>query len=491
MKSLTRLFVTALTMLLLLQCSDIQKGDDVSNRMKWWDEARFGMFIHWGLYSIPAGVWEGKQIEELGEWIMAYADIPKNKYGKLAEQFNPVKFNAKEWVRMAKDAGMKYIVLTTKHHDGFCLFDSKDTEWDVIDATPFKRDIVKELKEECDKAGIKFCAYYTILEWYHPAMELNTNFEDLEPFSDQAIEGGPFTHVDTTWRKYGLVNVIEERKDEFIDHMKFQLKELIDKYDPAIIWFDGGWVDWWTPQDGKELLDYLWSLNPDLIVNNRAGEDFDNDTWYGDYGTPEQTIPDEGLDYRWESNMTMNSTWGYKSNDNNWKSSRLMITQLVDIVAKGGNFLLNVGPKSDGSFPQESINSLSDIRDWMKVNSEFVYGTSMWSKYQEGENEMLYEYYDSSDVSAVRLPFTARDIRFTKKGKFLYAAILNWPEQDIQINSLGKLNISSDEIVNVRMLGIKEALVWNQDDGSLNVQTPPNKPCEYVFVLKIEMEKEL
>jgi alpha-L-fucosidase len=459
--------------------------------MEWWDEARFGMFIHWGLYSIPGGNWNGVEIEELGEWIMAYADIPVEQYENLATQFNPEKFDAKQWVQLAKDAGMKYMVLTTRHHDGFCLFDSKHTNWNVMNATPFKRDIVKELSDECKKASIKFCAYYSILEWQHPAMELNTDFENLEPFSDQAIEGGPFSYIDSTWRKYGNVRVAEGRKEEFIGYMRAQLKELIENYDPAIIWFDGGWVDWWTPEDGKELLNYLWGLKPDLIFNNRAGEDFENDTWYGDYGTPEQSIPEEGLDYRWESCMTMNSTWGYKSYDHNWKSSQLLITQLVDIIAKGGNFLLNIGPKADGSFPQESIDRLNEISKWMAVNSKFVHGTKMWKPYMEGENEMLFEYYDTPDVASVQLPFTVHDIRFTTKGNIIYAACLNWPKEDVQIKSMGKEVIPNMIITNIELLGSEEKLLWNQEDNFLRILPPKEKPCKYVYVFKVTLENNL
>ena len=458
-------------------------------RMKWWEDARFGMFIHWGLYSIPAGTWNGQEIEELGEWIMAYADIPVNEYEKLAAQFDPVKFDAGEWVQLAKDAGMRYIIITTRHHDGFCLFDTKQTGWNVMEVTPFKRDIVKELSDECEKAGIVFCVYYSILEWHHPAMVLNTDFEDLESFSDQAHDGGPFTNIDSTWRKYGNVRVAEGKKDEYIAYMKAQLKELIENYDPGIIWFDGGWVDWWTPEDGKEILAYLWSINPDLIVNNRAAEDFDLDVWYGDYGTPEQSIPLEGLNYKWESCMTMNSTWGYKSGDHNWKSTRLLITQLVDVISKGGNFLLNVGPTAEGDFPQESIDRLEDVAEWMKVNGESVHQTENWKVYKEGRHELLEELYDTPDVASVQLPFTARDIRFTRKGNFLYATCLAWPEGEVIIKNLGKGKSPGIKIKNVSMLGSEASISWVQKRKGLVVSVPDEKPCKHAYVYKITYQQ--
>jgi alpha-L-fucosidase len=457
-------------------------------RMEWWNQARFGMFIHWGLYSIPAGTWKGERIEELGEWIMAYADIPVEEYEQLAARFNPERFNAREWVRTAKEAGMKYMIITTRHHDGFCLFDTKYTDWDVVDATPFKRDIIKELSEECRKAGITFCTYYSILEWHHPAMELNTDFEDLEPFSDQAHDGGPFTNIDSTWRKYGNVRVVEGRKGEFIQYMKAQLKELVDNYHPGIIWFDGGWVDWWTPENGKGLLNYLWSLDPELIVNNRAAEDFDLDIWYGDYGTPEQSIPQEGLRYRWESCMTMNSTWGYKSYDHNWKPAQLLIIQLVDIISKGGNFLLNVGPTAEGTFPKESVERLKEVGEWMKVNGESVYQTENWKLYKEGRHDLEEELYDTPDVASVELPFTAKDIRFTKKGNNLYVTCLDWPEEELTIRSLGKVKSPELMITGVSMLGSEEEIHWEQTRRGLQVSVPKEKPCDHAYVYKIIFE---
>ena len=474
-------------------CNKIQEYDSNAlpreQRMTWWDEARFGMFIHWGLYSVPGGVWNGKEIEELGEWIMAYADIPADDYKLLASQFNPEKFDASEWVQTAKDAGMKYIVLTTKHHDGFCLFDTKHTDWNVVDATPIQRDIVKELSDECKKAGMKFGAYYTILEWHHAAMELDTNFDDLEPFSDHAHEGGGFINIDSTWRKYGNVKVAEGRKDEFIAYMKAQLKEIIENYDPDLIWFDGGWVDWWTPEDGKELLSYLWSLDSELIVNNRAAEDFNNDMWYGDYGTPEQSIPLQGLEYRWESCMTMNNTWGYKSYDDNWKPTQLLITQLVDIISKGGNFLLNVGPASDGEIPPESLNRLKEISDWMKVNSESVYNTESWKIYKEGEHDMLEEIYDGKEMASLVLPFTAQDIRFTKKGNNIYATCLAWPDKDLIIRSLGRNQSPEIKINEVSMLGSVDNVSWEQNQEGLRVSVPAEQPCKYAYVYKISFEE--
>jgi alpha-L-fucosidase len=330
-----------------------KKQDD---RMKWFREARLGMFIHWGLYSIPAGEWGDRKGD--GEWIRTTAQIPVETYDKFVQQFNPVKFNAEEWVKAAKNAGMKYIVITTKHHDGFCLFDSKYTDFDVM-STPFKRDIMKELSDAAHKEGIKICWYHSIMDWHYPDYLPRRDWE-----KDRSTEGADF-------RKY-------------VDHLKDQLKELVTKYgDIGILWFDGEWEATWNHKYGKEIYDYVRSLQPSIIVNNRvdvgrsgmAGLTMEGE-YVGDYGTPEQEIPATGLPgVDWETCMTMNDHWGYNKNDNNWKSEEDLIQKLADIASKGGNFLLNVGPTSEGLFPEASIERLKAMGDWMKVYGEAIYGT--------------------------------------------------------------------------------------------------------------------
>lgn len=325
-------------------------------RMKWWREARFGLFIHWGLYAIPAGEWNGKT--EYAEWIRNEAQIPIETYDQFVKQFNPVKFNADEWVKMAKNAGMKYIVITSKHHDGFCLFDSKYTDYDVM-STPFRRDILKELSDVCRVNGIKMCWYHSIMDWHHP------DYLPRRPWEkDRSVEGADF--------------------DRYITHMKNQLRELVTNYGPiGVLWFDGEWESTWNNAYGSDLYKYVRGLQPSIIINNRVsvgragmegmtkGEEF-----AGDFGTPEQTIPATGLpDVDWETCMTMNDHWGYNKNDHNWKSSTDLIQKLADIASKGGNFLLNIGPTSEGLFPQPSIDRLKAIGSWMKVNNEAIYGT--------------------------------------------------------------------------------------------------------------------
>lgn len=336
-----------------LNVAQVKKQDD---RMNWWRDARFGMFIHWGLYSIPAGEW-GKETD-YGEWIRTTAQIPIEQYDKFVQQFNPVKFNAEEWIKTAKNAGMKYIVITTKHHDGFCLFDSKFTDYDVM-STPFKRDIMKELADAAHKEGIKICWYHSIMDWHYPDYLPRRDWE-----KDRPTAGADF-------RKY-------------VDHLKDQLKELVTKYgDIGILWFDGEWESTWNHKYGKEIYDYVRSLQPSIIINNRvdvgrSGMEGLTKTgeFVGDYGTPEQEIPATGLpNVDWETCMTMNDHWGYNKNDKNWKSAEDLIQKLADIASKGGNFLLNVGPTSEGVFPDASIERLKVIGDWMKINGESIYGT--------------------------------------------------------------------------------------------------------------------
>jgi alpha-L-fucosidase len=324
-------------------------------RLAWWREARFGLFIHWGLYAIPAGEWAGRTGH--GEWIRETAQVAIEEYDQFVGQFNPVRFDAERWVRTAKDAGMKYIVITSKHHDGFCLFDSKFTDYDVM-STPFKRDILKELSEACQRAGIRMCWYHSIMDWHHP------DYLPRRGWEKRSAEGASY--------------------DRYVEHMKNQLRELLTNYGPiGVLWFDGEWEDTWTHERGVELYNYVRGLQPSIIINNRvdvgrggmAGMTRDP-RFAGDFGTPEQEIPPSGFPgVDWETCMTMNDHWGYNKHDQNWKSSKDLIQMLVDIASKGGNFLLNVGPTAEGEFPPASVERLRDIGAWMKVSGEAIYGT--------------------------------------------------------------------------------------------------------------------
>ena len=316
-------------------------------RMGWWRDARFGMFIHWGVYAVPAGFYQGKPVGGLGEWIMNRAKIPMAEYQAFAKEFNPVQYNADAWVRMARDAGMKYIVITSKHHDGFTLFGSKASKWNVVQATPYGKDLIQPLADACRKYGIKLGFYYS------QAQDWNNG---------GSASGGK-------WDK-----AQERSMDDYIDQIAVpQVREILTHYGkdiPAVLWWD-------TPDEmNKERAGKIYAavqeLRPGIIMNNRLGGGFRGDT-----ETPEQTIPATGFkDRDWETCMTMNNTWGYKSNDDKWKSTETLLRNLIDIASKGGNYLLNVGPTAEGLIPEPSVQRLAEVGRWMKVNGEAIYGTS-------------------------------------------------------------------------------------------------------------------
>lgn len=370
-------------------------------RMQWWRDARFGMFIHWGLYAVPAGEWEGEPTPSTGEWIMAGANISVEDYEPLAEQFNPPKYDPAEWVRLARRAGQQYIVITSKHHDGFALFDSDVSEYDVVDATPYGRDLLAPLAEEARRQGVHLGFYYSIMDWHHPS-------QFVDPDAENPLSG----HANNRIRP--------DRKEEYIEYMKAQLRELVTRYDPAILWFDGEWVDWWTEADGKDLYNYVRSLKEDIIINNRVGKGREGmrglnrgPGYAGDFGTPEQEVPDTGLPgVDWESCITMNDTWGYRADDQNWKSADELIRTLVDVASKGGNFLLNVGPKADGTIPDESVSRLEAIGEWLRANGESIYMTEAspfdqpeWGRYTRRDPTTLYAHIiDWPNDRRLRIP---------------------------------------------------------------------------------------
>jgi alpha-L-fucosidase len=317
-------------------------------RMAWWREAKFGMFIHWGVYAVPAGTYKDKRIDGIGEWIMLSAKIPVTEYKAFAKRFNPVKYDPDAWAALAKEAGMKYIVITSKHHDGFALFDSAVTDWDVMDATPYKKDLIAALATAARKQGLKFGCYYSqAQDWNHPG-GAKAGYPDGGGWDD--LHKGSF---DAYLKKIAIP----------------QVREVLTKIQPDILWWDTAVL--MTPERAAPL-HALIALKPGLITNNRLGG-----RYRGDTETPEQEIPDTGFkDRDWETCMTMNDTWGYKSYDQNWKSTQELIRNLADIVSKGGNYLLNVGPTSEGLIPEESVKRLKEVGAWMKVNGEAIYGTT-------------------------------------------------------------------------------------------------------------------
>lgn len=320
-----------------------ESNSDYENRMSWFTDAKYGMFIHFGLYSQLGGVWDGKEIDGYAEWIQSGADIPAQVYAMLTSTFNPKDFDADFIAETAKKAGMKYIVITTKHHEGFCLWDSKYTNYDVA-STPFAgRDILAELSAACKKNGLKFGTYYSIIDWHHPSQERN-------------IDGN------NGWTRWGNVRMKSGKKQEYVDYMKNQITELVENYDSDILWFDGDWVYWWDMTTGEDLYQFIRELKPEIIINNRVAK---RAKFKKDFGTPEQEHPGGTLQHEWEACYTMNKSWGFKANDSGWKDAETVYTKLKDINKKGGNLLLNIGPDGNGNVPEESVKILLKVGEML------------------------------------------------------------------------------------------------------------------------------
>ena len=436
-------------------------------RMEWWREARFGMFIHWGLYSIPAGTWDGKQIGGIGEWIMNNASIPVADYKGLAKQFNPTGFSAHDIVALAKSAGMKYIVITAKHHDGFAMFDSKADPFNIVAATPFHRDPLRELADEARKQGLKLGFYYSQdQDWTAPgAAALAGRSGKHEPPTyhwDKAQDGDFATYIHT--------KAIP------------QLKELLTNYGdfPAVIWFDTPTKDM-TPELAGEIV-ALMNQHPNLIWNNRLGGGYKGDT-----DTPEQYIPAQGYPGRdWEACMTMNDTWGFKSYDTNFKSTETLLHNLIDIASKGGNYLLNIGPDSHGVVPQPEAERLQAVGKWLAVNGDAIYGTKPTLF---GAEAGSFSTTGEKDKRGNPLFTPAWNWRSTTTADKVYLEIFTWPTGAFHLDKMPRA------VTKAYLLADKahKPLKFTQDGGSVDVQLPAKAldPIATVVVLETESLKRM
>ncbi|NLP10712.1 hypothetical protein GX408_09990, partial [bacterium] len=410
-----------------------QKPAGDSQKMEWWKAAKFGMFIHWGLYCIPAGTWQEKQVMvgDAAEWIQCSFQIPPADYKPLAGRFNPVLFDAEQVVRLAQQAGMKYIVLTSKHHEGFAMFKSADP-FNIVDASPYKKDVVQALADACKKHGMRFGLYYSqAQDWNHPGGSACRGHWD-------AAQEGSF--------------------DQYLEDVAIpQVKEILSAYHPAILWWDTP-CDM-TPERAARFTSII-AAYPRLITNNRLGGGMN-----GDFDTPEQEIPATGIAGKnWEACMTMNHTWGFSSHDHDWKSSTVLIQNLIDIVSKGGNYLLNVGPTSEGLIPQPSIERLQDIGRWLDTNGEAIYGTnaSPFSEITWGR---------------VTQKKSGRSVR-------LYLHVFDWPGD-------GKLVVPGLEAKIVKVYPLASAairLATEKKDGELYIDVSRVQPTSAATVVVLEID---
>ena len=443
-------------------------------------DAKYGMFIHWGIYSIPAGIWKGKKMEELkgpkvAEWIQLGAEIPRDEYAELAKQFNPVEFDADAIARLAKEAGMKYLVHTSKHHDGFAMYDSDCSDYDIMDASPFKRDIVAELYEACKKYDLDFGLYYSHnIDW----MDGNDC-----GYTELLESGLPMS--DKAKRKMGA-NTWDPSPNTFSEYLENkaypQVKEILTKFPDMIsLWYDMG--HYVTPDQSMKFYKIAYDLQPNMLINSRVGHEL------GDFDIPgDNKIPADHLSITkpWETVGTTNNSWGYKSYDNDWKSPKELLFWLIEIVSKGGNYMLNIGPKASGEVPQQSIDNLLEVGKWLKVNGEAIYETRKWKVSHEGPTTINMEGTSARAKHGFQTEFTPQDFWFTMKGKDLYAIALEYPDEKVLIKSLGKDSVQA--ISNVKMLGIEEDISWKQHSEGLEINLESNRADQNGYALKIELK---
>jgi alpha-L-fucosidase len=420
--------------------NNISVQDSEGRHLDWFREAKFGMFIHWGPYSSLAGEYNGRQVPvgENAEWIMKKLTIPVNEYRELARKMNPVKFDADEWVKLAKDAGMKYIVITAKHHDGFAMYHSNVTKYNIVDWTSFGRDPLKELSQACAEQGIRFCFYYSHREdWDHPGGYGN-NWDYDNDWGSDLYDRGKFE------------NYLEEKA-------RPQLRELLTNYGPiGLVWFDRGM---YTPEQGREFVRLVHELQPSTLINGRVGH-YDQE-FLGDYQSMgDNGMPPGGLEEYWETPMTLNDTWGYSRYDTLWKSPETVILRLVEIASRGGNFLLNIGPKGDGEIPEATIRILKKVGPWINRNAESIYGTTA-----NPFGELPWGYC-------------------TVKDNKLYLFVRDWPQNSILTLSGLKNKVTSAYLLKDR----STVLSVTREEEQTKIRLPSEAPDNLMSVLVLELD---
>jgi len=455
--------------------SDSKKDD-----YKEYNNAKFGMFIHWGAYSTLGGIWKDKQIPGLGEWIMYHAQIPRSEYKEVCKRFNPVGFNAEDWVKLAKEAGMKYMVAMTKHHDGFSMYRSNVTDFNIYDYTPFKRDPVEELYQACRKYGIRLGLYYShSIDWMDGgdagAAQYKTEHPDyVDKYASNKHDPSPVSYSDYIEKK-----------------AKPQMREILKKFPDLLeIWYD--YPVKMNFQQSFEFYKLAYDIQPKCLINNRVGNNLGDILTAGDNEIPTEN---KSRIKPFETPGTLNDTWGYKSYDLHWKSHKEMLFWIAEIASKGGNYLLNVGPDGNGIIPEASVKILKGIGSWMKINGEAIYGTNKWSTLREGptRNNMKGRDEDgnikteSGEKINFDFSFTIEDFWFTAKDNYVYVISLATPvSETINVKSLFNYHRN---IESISFLGNQEFLKWKVSGDKVNIVLPLNrKTDEPGFVLKVELK---
>lgn len=446
--------LVVLSVIFSIQSFAIETVKERDARMEWWREARFGMFVHWGLYSIPAGKWGDRELKhgKKSEWIQQMYNISAEEYEKtLVPQFKPKKGFAKEWASLAATAGCKYVVVTTKHHDGFSLFDSQLTTFDAKDACG--RDLFKEIVEALHSKDLRVGAYHSVIDWHHPDAYVGFGLPSLKSDTNE-----------------GRDNAV------YVDYLHGQVEELAKNYGPIDVW----WWDFSRPKcqneswRAKELMALLRKHQPQIVSNNRLFEKgVYQKAWkngallapeYGDFSTPEQKIPATGIPgMDWETCMTMNQAWGYSQYAEKWKSTTSLIQKLVDVVSKGGNYLLNISPKPDGSIPQENIDRMTEIGAWMDAYGDSIYGTT------------------ASELG--KLPWGRSTTKLREGGgKIIYLQVFDWPTDGTLV--VPHVPSSLKQVKLMTSSGAKKA-DFQQKGSSVEIKVTTDPLDEHVSVLAL------
>ena len=445
------------------------------------NDAKYGMFIHWGLYAIPGGIWKGKKMEDMkgprvAEWVQFGAQIPRAEYAQLAPQFNPTEFDADAIAKLAKDAGMKYLVITSKHHDGFAMYDSKVSDYDITDASPYPKDIVEELYNACKKYEIDFGLYYSHnIDW------MDGNDCGLSEY----IKAGGEIH-DRVKRKAG-VNTWDPSPNTFTEYLNNkafpQVKEILTKFpEMTTLWYDYG--HYVTPEQSAKFYQIAYDLQPNMLVNSRVGNGF------GDFDIPgDNKIPTDHLAISkpWQTVGTTNNSWGYKSYDDDWKSVKELIFWITEIVSKGGNYMLNIGPTGMGEVPQQSVDNLLEVGEWLKVNGDAIYNTRKWKVTHEGPTSIDMSGTKAREENGFKAEFTIQDFWFTQKENEhkLYVIAFEYPKNNVLIKSLGSSEVG--DIKSVEMLGASSAISWKQTNEGLEIDLKGQQVDKNGYALTINL----